>query len=447
MAVTSKASHARHIKTLLTYLKNNPSNKQVKQQCLEYINKLASKDKRVKAYLSLAQIYVKSYPAEALRYLQKIIQLDKKNSTALKMMQAAHHYKKTAAHSEHHHPHQQKTVARGRPSRQHSRNSSPKTLAAQPLSQEQRVEHHDSQTMYSSPMINLDANRVKSLKKMTLSGSESASVVLSGSVVESHPTSGDHQGSFLATDEDIDFDQLHESVTAPDQPAASPLEILPFDEPSVAASLPQITSVDAAEAHIPAPLESAATEEEQALATQAAEPSPATTDQDEHTGSHVSTEAVRAPDSVAAAEDAPPAVAMGNAQAAPHDHQVPAGASEVDEAQLPAVAAHELLEAGGDPHHADLLLSCLAHLIDSGQAYLVLTILASLTEMADTTFDQGLRRAMLECYLQANSCLNRLVPTFAADELARLSHDDAVDQWKNLLLTVAHSQSEYAIAI
>lgn len=438
MATTSKASHARHIKTLLTYLKNNPSNKQVKQQCLEYIQKLSSKDTRIKAYLSLARIYLKSYPAEALRYLHKVVQLDKKNSAALKMMQAAHHYKHnkhTASNSDHRHPHQQKTVARARPSRHNHRDSRTKTPAVQSAVQGQGADYHDSQTMYSAPMINLDAHRVKSLKQMTLSSDESVASAPVTSVVDPHPSRSDEQGSFLATDEDIDFEQLHESVTGPDQPSASPLEILPFDEPSVAASPTQATSVDSAEDHSSVDRESAGAEEKQELETETAPE--ALTGQDEHTG----------PEPVAG--DVPPAVAK--APAVPDEMAGDARvADDGTKLSAPTVSSGEIREGDADPdeaRHADLLLNYLAHLIDSGQAYLGLIILASLTDMADTEFDQGVRRAMVECYLQANSCLNRLVPALTATELTRLSQDDAVNEWKNMLLTVAHTQSEYAIAI
>ena len=93
------------------------------------------------------------------------------------------------------------------------------------------------------------------------------------------------------------------------------------------------------------------------------------------------------------------------------------------------------------------MASYLDELISCGKSHLALVILASLAEIEQVVPDQEIRKKMIQSYQEANSRLGRYTQPLTEEATDKICSDDAIDQWRSLLQTVALPKSDYAVVI
>ncbi|MCY4380565.1 MAG: hypothetical protein OXC40_03225 [Proteobacteria bacterium] len=86
-----------YLQSYLKHLQKNSSQKIIKTQFLNHVDKLSSKPDKVRWYLALARVYIQANPGETIKYAKIALDLDKKNQEAKKIIYHAHQKKKEAS--------------------------------------------------------------------------------------------------------------------------------------------------------------------------------------------------------------------------------------------------------------------------------------------------------------------------------------------------------------
>ena len=420
-----------------------------------------------------------------------MIKLDRKNSVALKLIKLAHNYKQASAAAASQWNHQARVKQLASLSQnldQHTTVNKSITLQgehldvlpssrAQSSSAASSHHHHDEQlassvehTMLGSPMMNLDAHRINSLKNMSLAGEDKThNAQPSDSITNTHNQKIDapnvsslsplshHQSNppynHESSPDNSDSDELDEPLQLDDyysdiakdlgehslepsnqaalKPVAPP-EVLPFDEPTISVHIKP---------------KSDAQDQTNQRGTESL------IQEVHHTNDHDSSDDqsfYELTSDELLADPLNEVVHLNDDNNNSHDHYH-AHLEEVvgDDAEATTCDDYDFAndKKSVNTDSADLLIDYLDHLIQNGQAYLALIVLSSVAQMPQVTPNQLTRYAMIKHYQAANACLNRHSPVLSDDEIEHLSHNDQVQQWQQLMQTISPLKSEYAVAI
>lgn len=449
MASISHKKRLQYLQNYLGYLKQNPSKKIVKTQFLRHVEGLSSKDEKVKWYLDLSRIYLKDHPAESLKYIKLVLQIDKKNQLADKMMKLAHQHKKasqskwsssgysrlnqvSATSSKIEGSHNfSSSLQRGGTSSitfqgkikdsvvsKASSSGSKKSMIAEKSSEERF-----SETVVGNPMLNPE--RLKSLEK------------LSFGVQSQQPKDKEPQDREEASfDEDISpqispppvsDEKLPIPSLEDDNDYLAPDEMDGLEEADDAGDYEGDDEAGSAEPEIEEDETSGNGDEERAIEQQVKDALESTSYE---SLAHLLVESANShsdkPWWMAAMMEMVPSKKLASIS--------PVGDDESAKRTLVASSS-------------TLLASYLDELIHSGKSHLALVILASLAEIEDVVPDQEIRKKMLLSYQEANSRLHRYAQPLTEEDLHKVCGDDAIAQWRSLLQTVALPKSDYAVVI